>query len=116
MNFTRPTKTARALAVPVISLLLMLAVVSASLVMIASASAEDEQVKVWVNTNSGIYWCPGSQWYGKTKKGKFMGECDAIKEGYRPAYNRPCGSKCKMSLSAGQPFRVAIECWNKWGL
>jgi len=96
MPFTRATtKTSRPLVASAIALLLTLAVVSASLAMIVSASPEDDQIKVWVNTNSGIYWCPGSQWYGKTKKGKFMGECDAIKEGYRPAYHRPCGSKCK---------------------
>lgn len=42
---------------------------------------------VWVNTDSGIYHRPGSRYYGKTKKGKYMTEADAIKAGYRAAGN-----------------------------
>jgi hypothetical protein len=41
--------------------------------------------EVWVNTRSGKYWKPGSQFFGKTKQGKFMTESDAINSGYRPA-------------------------------
>lgn len=40
---------------------------------------------VWVNTNSKVYHKPGSQYYGKTKQGKWMTEPDAIKAGYRAA-------------------------------
>jgi hypothetical protein len=36
---------------------------------------------VWVNTDSHVYHKEGSRWYGKTKKGKYMTEQDAIKEG-----------------------------------
>jgi hypothetical protein len=42
---------------------------------------------VWVNLDSGVYHREGSQWYGKTKNGKYMPEADAIKAGYRPAKN-----------------------------
>jgi len=38
---------------------------------------------VWVNSDSHIYHKEGSRFYGKTKKGKYMTEADAIKEGYR---------------------------------
>ena len=41
--------------------------------------------EVWVNTRSGKYWKPGSQFYGKTKEGKFMSQDEAINSGYRPA-------------------------------
>lgn len=41
--------------------------------------------EVWVNTRSGVYWKPGSQWFGKTKQGKFMAESDAVAAGYRLA-------------------------------
>jgi hypothetical protein len=41
--------------------------------------------EVWVNMRSGVYWKAGSQFYGKTKQGKFMAESDAIAAGYRPA-------------------------------
>jgi hypothetical protein len=40
---------------------------------------------VWVNTESHVYHAQSSRWYGRTKKGKYMSEQDAIKEGDRPA-------------------------------
>ena len=40
---------------------------------------------VWVNTETHVYHKSGSHWYGKTKKGKYMTEADAMKEGDRPA-------------------------------
>ena len=41
--------------------------------------------EVWVNTRSGVYWKPGSQYFGKTKQGKFMTERHAVVDGFRPA-------------------------------
>jgi hypothetical protein len=38
---------------------------------------------VWVNTETHVYHNEGSRWYGKTKKGKYMSEQDAMKEGDR---------------------------------
>ena len=35
---------------------------------------------VWVNTESHVYHKEGSRFYGKTKKGKYVSEADAIKE------------------------------------
>ncbi len=66
-----------------------------STVRAAQEKTEKKEVKVWVNTSSGVYHCPGTRWYGNTKRGKYMGECEAIKDGNRPAYGRPCGSDCK---------------------
>jgi hypothetical protein len=43
--------------------------------------------QVWVNTESHVYHKEGSKWYGKTKKGKYMSEADAVKEGDKPAKN-----------------------------
>lgn len=60
----------------------------------ASVESEKKEVKVWVNTKSGVYHCPGSRSYGGTNQGKYVGECKAKKAGYRPAYDRPCGSSC----------------------
>ena len=41
--------------------------------------------KVWVNTKSGVIWKPGSEYYGRTKEGKYMSEGDALKAGYHEA-------------------------------
>src|ERR1700730_6521144 len=43
--------------------------------------------QVWVNTETHVYHKEGSKWYGKTKKGKYMNEADAVKEGDKPAKN-----------------------------
>lgn len=56
----------------------------------ASQATAAPSVTVWVNTNSGVYHCPGSRWYGRTKRGTYMSEADARKHGYRPAYGRTC--------------------------
>ncbi len=61
----------------------------------AQTNPEKKEVTVWVNTASGVYHCPGARWYGKTKQGKYMGECAAVKDGNRPAYGKACGSDCK---------------------
>ncbi|MGC4047586.1 MAG: DNA/RNA non-specific endonuclease [Armatimonas sp.] len=37
---------------------------------------------VWVNLSSKKYWMPGTQFYGKTKRGKFLSEADAKAAGY----------------------------------
>jgi hypothetical protein len=47
-------------------------------------------VKVWVNTDSGVYHCPGTRWYGATKQGRYLKQSEAQKKGFRPAYGRVC--------------------------
>ena len=42
---------------------------------------------VWVNTNTKVYHKAGSQFYGKTKQGKWLSEADAQKAGYKAASN-----------------------------
>jgi hypothetical protein len=50
----------------------------------------NSDVKVWVNTNSGVYHCPGTRWYGNTKQGKYMTQGEAQDASYRPAYGKVC--------------------------
>jgi hypothetical protein len=38
---------------------------------------------VWVNSETHVYHKEGSKWYGRTKKGKYMSEQDAVKAGNR---------------------------------
>ncbi len=47
-------------------------------------------VKVWVNTDSGTYHCPGTRWYGKTQEGVYLTQKQAQDKGYRPAASRAC--------------------------
>lgn len=54
-------------------------------------SQGNPNAKVWVNTNSGVYHCPGTRWYGSTKEGKLMTQKEAQAKGYRPAYGIVCG-------------------------
>lgn len=46
--------------------------------------------RVWVNTNSGVYHCPGTRWYGRTKEGLYMTQREAVAKGNRPAYGSVC--------------------------
>ena len=47
-------------------------------------------VRVWVNTASGVYHCPGTRWYGNTKRGEYMTQKQAREKGNRPAYGKVC--------------------------
>jgi Protein of unknown function (DUF3761) len=46
---------------------------------------------VWVNTDSKVYHCPGTKYYGTTKQGKYMTEADAKASGARPDHGNACG-------------------------
>ena len=47
-------------------------------------------MRVWVNTASGVYHCPGTQYYGKTRRGRYMMQDEAQRGGYRAAGGRVC--------------------------
>jgi len=46
--------------------------------------------KDWLNTNSGVYHCPGTRYYGNTKRGNFLTQEEALLSGNRPAYGKKC--------------------------
>jgi hypothetical protein len=46
--------------------------------------------QVWVNSDSKVYHCMGSQFYGKTKTGEYMSETAARKAGNKPAQDKAC--------------------------
>jgi hypothetical protein len=64
---------------------------SRSLLITHAQISGNPHVRVWVNTNSGVYHCPGTRWYGNTKEGKYMTQKEAQSKGYRPAYGIICG-------------------------
>lgn len=45
---------------------------------------------VWVDLHTGLYYCPGTDMYGKTTKGKFASQRDAQLDQFSPAYRRAC--------------------------
>ncbi len=46
--------------------------------------------QVWVDLHTALYYCPGTDAYGKTPKGKFMTQRDAQLDSYEPAYRKAC--------------------------
>ena len=53
-------------------------------------NAVGSDVRVWVNTSSRVYHCPGTRYYGATKAGQYMRQQDAQAAGHRPASGNTC--------------------------
>jgi hypothetical protein len=56
----------------------------------APAYMGDPNVNVWVDLQSALYYCPGSELYGKTEKGKITTQADAQQDQFEPAFRKPC--------------------------
>lgn len=77
----------------------------------AAAQSVAADGKVWLNSYSGVYHCPGGQYYGNTKKGKYLSEREAVSQGHRAAYGQSCSPQASrasaptqiQSLSSAQP-------------
>ena len=50
----------------------------------------DPNLKVWVDTRKGYYYCPGEEQYGHTERGSFMSQKEAEANYYIPALIKPC--------------------------
>ena len=46
--------------------------------------------QVWVDLKTALYYCPGTDLYGKTPKGKFSSQHDAQLDQYEPAFRKVC--------------------------
>jgi hypothetical protein len=84
-----PTASLPVLASPEPSALTSPIPASTPLSGLAQGSANGE-TRVWVNTDSGVYHCPGSKSYGTTKQGEYMAQRDAQIRRYRPSREKVC--------------------------
>lgn len=48
------------------------------------------EVKVWVNTRTGLYQCPGTKRYGNAQSSSYMGQREALQKGYQPLLHEAC--------------------------
>ena len=46
------------------------------------------ETQVWVDLHTALYYCPGTDLYGKTPKGKFTKQRDAQLDQFEPAYQK----------------------------
>jgi hypothetical protein len=77
--------------------LLLFVLLMLSMTILASPQPKPA-VEVWAvaSGENKVYHCPGSRWFG-VGSGKKVSECQAIQEGYRPAFGSGCGSACLQS-------------------
>ena len=48
------------------------------------------QVRVWADMQTGLYRCAEDQSWGRSRKGKYMTQSEAVQDAFRPAHNQPC--------------------------
>ncbi len=70
--------------------------------------------RVWVNTASGVYHCPGSRYYGATKAGRYTSEAEARAAGHRPAYGRACTPSLAENAGPGRRALSAAAAVRVW--
>ncbi|HWY21009.1 MAG TPA: GAF domain-containing protein [Candidatus Acidoferrum sp.] len=46
--------------------------------------------QVWIDLHTALYYCPGSELYGKTPKGRLSSQRDAQLDQFEPANRKPC--------------------------
>lgn len=54
--------------------------------------AAQEPVRVWVNTGSGVYHCPGTPAFANTRRGEYVNEDEARRRGFRANGDRICST------------------------
>lgn len=55
-----------------------------------AAAGANAGIKVWVDRNTALYYCPGSSAYGRTRNGRFLSQAEARLENFEPAMRKEC--------------------------
>ena len=50
----------------------------------------DPNIKVWEDLQTALYYCPDTDLYGNTVKGRYTTQAEAQQESFEPALRRPC--------------------------
>ncbi len=56
----------------------------------APSYSGNPNVPVWVDVHTALYYCPGSDFYGKTPQGKIASQRDAQQDQFEPASRKVC--------------------------
>ena len=56
----------------------------------APSYSGNPNVPVWVDVHTALYYCPGSDLYGKTPQGKIASQRDAQQDQFEPASRKVC--------------------------
>jgi GAF domain-containing protein len=56
----------------------------------APSYSGNPNVPVWVDVHTALYYCPGSDLYGKTSQGKIASQRDAQQDQFEPASHKVC--------------------------
>lgn len=54
------------------------------------AELGNPDTRVWIDTHTALYYCPGSDLFGKTPGGRFTTQGDAEQDAFQPAMRKPC--------------------------
>lgn len=53
-------------------------------------SEANAHVKVWADLKTGLYYCPGSESYGRTQNGHYLSQQEALLGRFEPAERKEC--------------------------
>jgi hypothetical protein len=56
----------------------------------APSYSGNPNIPVWVDVHTALYYCPGSDLYGKTPQGKIASQRDAQQDQFEPASRKVC--------------------------
>jgi len=70
--------------------------------LVTRLAAAQQMTTVWVNTRSGVYHCSGTLYFGRTSRGEYLKETEAIARGFRANG----GERCESVVSTSVPTRT----------